>query len=137
VLGLSDAGAHASQLCDACFSTHLLQYWVRERQALDLEFAVWRLTGHAADVFRIPRRGRIAVGNYADVVVFDPETIGAGAATLVADLPGGSARLTSDANGVQHVFVNGVETVTDNESTGAVPGTIIRAGRDTATVSTR
>jgi N-acyl-D-aspartate/D-glutamate deacylase len=73
---------------------------------------------------------------HADVVVFDPETIGAEAATLVADLPGGAARLTAAAQGIVHVFVNGVETVTDNQSTGARPGTLLRSGRDTETVGT-
>ena len=58
LLGLSDAGAHASQLCDACYSTHLLGHWVRERKALSLVDAVWRLTGHPARAFRIAERGR-------------------------------------------------------------------------------
>jgi N-acyl-D-amino-acid deacylase len=60
LLGLSDAGAHASQLCDACYSTYLLGHWVRERKAITLEDAVWRLTGRWL-VFRapgLPRRRR-------------------------------------------------------------------------------
>ena len=60
--GLSDAGAHASQLCDACYSTHLLGHWVRERKALSLEDAVWRLTGHPHQAFRIAERGPRAGG---------------------------------------------------------------------------
>lgn len=95
------------------------------------------ITSQPADLFGLRDRGRLEVGGHADVVLFDPETIGAGAATLVADLPGKAARLTSTAEGIRHVFVNGVETVVDNQSTGATPGTILRSGRDTATVSTR
>ena len=76
LLGLSDAGAHASQLCDACYSTHLLGHWVRERQALTLEEAVWRLTGHPHRAFRIPERGLVHEGFYADLVAFDPERVG-------------------------------------------------------------
>ena len=72
VLGLSDAGAHASQLCDACFSTHLLGYWSRQRQTLSLEEAVWRLTGHPAQVFRLGGRGIVGEGYTADLVAFDP-----------------------------------------------------------------
>ena len=73
LLGLSDAGAHASQLCDACYSTHLLGHWVRERKALSLEDAVWRLTGHPHQAFRIPERGLVQEGFLADLVAFDPD----------------------------------------------------------------
>ena len=78
----------------------------------------------------------IAPGAYADLVVFDPATIGSGPATLVADLPGGSARLTADARGVEHVLVNGIEIVTGNVANGRTPGAVLRSGRDTQTVST-
>jgi N-acyl-D-aspartate/D-glutamate deacylase len=94
------------------------------------------ITDEPARLFGLRDRGRLEVGAHADVVVFDPEQIGAEAATLVADLPGGSARLTAGAEGVKHVFVNGVETVRDNQPTGATPGTILRSGRDTETVAT-
>ena len=73
LLGLSDAGAHASQLCDACYSTHLLGHWVRERKALTLEDAVWRLTGHPHQAFRIADRGLVQEGFHADLVAFDPD----------------------------------------------------------------
>ncbi len=136
MIGGSDAGAHLDRMCGAPYTTRFLGDMIRGRKLVPLEEAVRMITDQPAQLFGLRDRGRLAVGNHADVVVFDPETIGADAATLVADLPGGSARLTSDAQGVKHVFVNGVETVTDNQSTGAVPGTIIRAGRDTATVST-
>jgi N-acyl-D-aspartate/D-glutamate deacylase len=70
MLGLSDAGAHASQLCDACFSTHLLGHWVRERRTLALEQAVRMLTSRPAEVMGITDRGRLAPGR-GNVVVFD------------------------------------------------------------------
>ena len=71
----------------------------------------------------------------ADIVVFDPETIGSENATLVYDLPGDTPRLTAGANGVVRVLVNGVETVADNAPTGALPGSVLRSGRDTETVA--
>ena len=77
LLGLSDAGAHASQLCDAVFSTYLLEHWVRETGVLSLQQAVWRLTGHPASVFRLTDRGVIAPGAFADLVAFDPASIAA------------------------------------------------------------
>ena len=76
LLGLSDAGAHASQLCDACYSTHLLGHWVRERKALTLSDAVWRLTGQPHQAFRVAERGLVREGFHADLVAFDPDTIG-------------------------------------------------------------
>src|SRR5207237_5534147 len=107
VLGLSDAGAHASQLCDACFSTHLLEHWVRDTGTITLEQAVWRLTGQPAAAFRIPQRGRIAEGFYADLVAFDPETVGVdGELERVWDLPAGADRLVPRSGGLEHMWVN-------------------------------
>ena len=79
-------------------------------------------------------RGRIAEGCHADLVIFDPARIGSEPATLVADLPGGSPRLTAGSTGVVRVLVNGVETVADGAATGATPGRVLRSGRDTDTV---
>src|SRR6185503_21030073 len=101
VLGLSDAGAHASQLCDACFSTHLLGHWVREKGVLSLEKAVRMLTSRPAEIAGIRDRGRLAIGMPADVVVFDPKTVGAGKLRRVRDMPAGADRLVSDASGIE------------------------------------
>ena len=88
-----------------------------------------------ARYFGLNNRGRLVVGFNADVVVFDPASIGAGDVELVEDLPGNSARLYSTALGVEKVFVNGHLTVDGGKSTGELPGTILRSGRDTSTVS--
>ncbi|HEY3723557.1 MAG TPA: amidohydrolase family protein [Acidimicrobiia bacterium] len=137
MVGGSDAGAHLDRMCGAPYTTRFLGDTIRGRKLVALEEAVRMITSQPADLFGLRDRGRLEVGGHADVVLFDPGTIGAGPATLVADLPGAAARLTSTAEGIRHVFVNGVETVVDNQSTGATPGTILRSGRDTATVSTR
>jgi N-acyl-D-aspartate/D-glutamate deacylase len=133
MLGLSDAGAHASQLCDACFSTHLLSRWVRERKALSLEEAVRKLTSETADIFGLEGRGRLAVGNPADVVVFDAATVGCSPLRRVADQPGGAERLVSDAIGIDAVVVNGtIIRQSDKDlvpSTGPLPGRLLRAGK--------
>src|SRR6185295_18998412 len=100
VLGLSDAGAHASQLCDACFSTHLLGHWVRERGALVLEQAIAMLTTRPAELLGLRDRGRLAPGLAADVTVFDPATVGCSPLRRVHDLPAGADRLVSDATGI-------------------------------------
>ena len=128
LLGLSDAGAHASQLCDACFSTHLLGHWVRERQALPLEQAVWRLTGHPHRAFRIPGRGLVQEGFHADLVAFDPATVGCTPVERVADQPGGADRLVVRSTGVEHVWVNGVAIRRAGEDVpGAAPGRLLGA----------
>ncbi len=110
VLGLSDAGAHASQLCDACFSTHLLGYWSRQRETLSLEEAVWRLTGHPAQVFRLRGRGLVREGYVADLVAFDPEQVGTAEPVRTWDLPAGADRLVVDSVGIDHVWVGGTPT---------------------------
>jgi N-acyl-D-amino-acid deacylase len=132
VLGLSDAGAHASQLCDACFSTHLLGHWVREKGTLALEEAVRMLTTRPAEVFGITDRGRLAVGRPADVVVFDPRTIGAGKLRRVHDLPAKADRLVADAIGIEAVIVNG-QLIRRNgtdvvDAASRLPGKLLRNG---------
>ena len=132
VLGLSDAGAHASQLCDGCFSTHLLSHWVREKGALSIEQAVRLLTSRSADVFGITDRGRLAPGLAGDVAVFDPDTVGCSPLRRVHDLPAGQDRLVSDAEGIRAVVVNGVvlrENGRDSlDPDGELPGRVLRGG---------
>jgi N-acyl-D-aspartate/D-glutamate deacylase len=132
MLGLSDAGAHASQLCDSCFSTHLLSHWVRDRKALTIEQAVHKLTAEAADIFGITDRGRLAVGRPADVVVFDPGTVGCSTLRRVTDQPAGADRLIADASGIDAVLVNGVPIRVDGaDAIGAdddLPGRLLRHG---------
>lgn len=134
VVGLSDGGAHASQLCDACFSTYMLGHWVRERGSLELEYAIWLLTARSADVCNIDDRGRLKVGLAADVVVFNADTVGAGALQRVYDFPGGADRLISEASGIDAVVVNGVLLRQHNRDLldsreGKLPGRVLRNGR--------
>jgi len=135
MLGGSDAGAHLDRMCGAPYPTRFIGDALRGRKLVGLERAVQMLTDEPARLFGLRDRGRLEVGGFADVVVFDPETVGSEDATLVADLPGGSARLTAGSIGVVRVLVNGVETVADGKATGATPGTVLRSGRDTRTVS--
>jgi N-acyl-D-aspartate/D-glutamate deacylase len=126
VLGLSDAGAHASQLCDACFSTYLLEHWVRDTGVLTLEQAVHRLTGHVAKVFRLDGRGYIAPGLAADLVAFDADAVGVERIERVWDFPAGADRLVAHSKGVQATWVNGVPTRMDGKDLDdARPGRVI------------
>ena len=116
VLGLSDAGAHVDQLCDAPLPTDLLGTWVRERKVMPLERAVRKLTGEPADIFGFVRRGYLREGNWADVCVFDPSTVGTGPLRRVRDFPADAERLTAEQpTGVRHVLVNGTPIRVDGE----------------------
>jgi N-acyl-D-aspartate/D-glutamate deacylase len=106
-IALSDAGAHLSFLCDADFGPHLLGHWVRERGVMSLEAAVHKLTKQVADIFGIRRRGCLAVGNQADLLLFDPARVASGARRRVADMPAGGQRLTTAALGLHGTWVNG------------------------------
>jgi N-acyl-D-aspartate/D-glutamate deacylase len=117
VLGLSDAGAHVDQLCDAPLYTDLLGRWVRERGLMPLERAVRKLSGEAADLFGFVRRGYLREGYQADVCVFDPQTVDPGPLRRVRDFPADAERLTADQpRGVRHVLVNGTPIRADERS---------------------
>ena len=109
VIALSDAGAHLMYFCDAGYGLHFLAHWVRGRGSFTLEEAVRRLTSDPATKYRIPKRGRIAPGYRADLLLFDPATVGVSNLKRVEDLPGGGARMLRDPVGVHGVWVNGVE----------------------------
>jgi len=123
----SDSGAHVAQIMDSSLQTHLLSYWVREKQAFTLEQAVRRITYDTATVWGLHDRGLIREGMAADLVVFDPATIGPRLPEVVHDLPAGAKRLKQTANGIRHTIVNGQILLTDNEPTGANPGRLLRA----------
>jgi N-acyl-D-aspartate/D-glutamate deacylase len=110
VVALSDAGAHLIYMCDAGFGLHFLARWVRERGDFDMVEGIRRLTSHPADLYGIQNRGRIAVGAQADLLLFDPSTVGVSPAERVADLPGGGRRTIRRPIGVHGVFCNGVMT---------------------------
>jgi N-acyl-D-amino-acid deacylase len=130
-LGLSDAGAHVSQLCDAPQATDLLGNWVRQRGVLTIEQAVRKLSGQQADIFGFADRGYLTPGAWADVVVFDPLTVGPGPLRRVRDFPANGERLTADQpTGIRHVFVNGdaiqLDGVTQLDAHRRLPGQMLR-----------
>jgi N-acyl-D-aspartate/D-glutamate deacylase len=137
MIGGSDAGAHLDRMCGAPYTTRFLADSLRGRQLVSLERAVQLITSAPAELFGLRDRGVLREGAIADLVVFDPETVGSDDAMLVADLPGDSARLTAGSHGIVRVLVGGVPVVEDGAATGATPGVLLRSGRDTETVTAR
>ncbi|HEV8031536.1 MAG TPA: amidohydrolase family protein [Stellaceae bacterium] len=128
LIALGDAGAHVDMLCDAGYPTYLLGTWVRERQIMSLEQAIPRLTAQPADLFGIKGRGRLALGNAADIAIFDPETIGsASRGERRHDLPGGAKRMVMPSRGIEYTIVNGMVVYAGGRATGATPGTVLRS----------
>lgn len=114
LVSLSDAGAHLTFFNDAGFGLHLMGYWSRELGKMTLQEAVRRLTSLPAEVLGLKNRGQIRKGFFADLLLFDPQTVNRGNKHRVFDLPGGAARLHTGAIGVKAVWVNGKQVADHN-----------------------
>jgi N-acyl-D-amino-acid deacylase len=124
--GLADTGAHAGQICDADMGTHFLSYWQRDRQLFSLSDAIRRLTSLPAGVLGLAQRGSLQVGNFADINVFDIDTLASAHPTYVNDFPGGAGRLQIGARGYAATIVNGAVVTEQGVNTGARPGRVLR-----------
>ena len=127
VITFSDSGAHVSQIMDSSLQTHLLSYWVREKQAMTLEDAIKQITYNTATMWGLHDRGLLREGMAADLVVFDADTIGAKMPEVVHDLPASARRLKQTADGILNTVVNGEILLTNNDHSGAVPGRLLRS----------
>lgn len=114
LVSLSDAGAHLTFFNDAGYGLHLMGHWSRDRGVMSLSEAVRRLTLQSAQIFGMTDRGLLREGHAADLLLFDPATVGRAATRRVHDLPGGAARLHTDARGVHGVWVNGRQVADGN-----------------------
>jgi N-acyl-D-aspartate/D-glutamate deacylase len=137
IVGASDAGAHLDMIDSFSFSTTLLAKSVREHDLMPIEEAVHHLTERPALLYGLRDRGVLRAGAHADVVVFDPATVGPAPVHTRFDLPGGAGRVYGGAVGIHHVLVNGVPCVEGETLLDARPGTLLRSGRDTSTVTAR
>jgi len=135
VIGASDAGAHVDVASSFTYTTSILAGAVRQRNLLSLEEAVHQLTEIPRRVVGLRDRGRVVAGWWADLVIFDHDTVRPAPVHVRADLPGDARRLFAGATGIEHVLVNGVEVVTAGRLTGDHPGRVLRSGRDTETIS--
>ena len=128
MIGLSDGGAHVDMLCDAGYTTYLLGNWVRNREAVTLEFAIRRITSEPANFFGIRERGQLKPGWKADITIFDYNTVNsARRAKMAYDLPGGGRRLVMPAEGIEYTIVNGRISYEHGKQSGVLAGEVMRS----------
>jgi len=133
MLGGSDAGAHLDRMCGSTYPTTFLRDVLHGRKLVALESAVHMMTGVPAELFGLRDRGVVREGHLADLVLFDPESVGSEESAFQADLPGNSERLTAGSLGIRRVWVNGQTSIVDGAPSGTCAGQILQPGRDTAT----
>ena len=131
-MGLSDGGAHCGAICDGGMPTFMLTHWTRDRtrgEKLPLEYIVRRQTSQTAELYGITDRGLVAPGMRADLNLIDYDQLGFDVPRMAYDLPAGGRRIVQKAHGYVGTWVAGIQTVADDEFTGATPGKLLRAGR--------
>jgi N-acyl-D-amino-acid deacylase len=126
VIAQSDSGAHVSQIMDSSIPTYFLAHWVRQREAFTWEEGIAMLTARPAFEWGLADRGLLREGYVADVVVFDPESIGPKLPSARADLPAGGTRLVQEADGIRASVVAGQVLLENGVFTDARPGRLIR-----------
>ncbi|ETW93237.1 MAG: hypothetical protein ETSY1_40080 [Candidatus Entotheonella factor] len=122
----SDSGAHVCQEMGSSLQTHMLSYWVRDKQAFTLEEAIRMLTFDNASAWELPNRGLIRTGYAADLVLFDEARVKPKLPTVEQDLPGGARRLVQKAEGIAATIVNGRVAIENGEATGDAPGQVLK-----------
>lgn len=127
MIGLADSGAHVGMIMDASLPTFFLAHWVRDRAEFTIAEGVRRLTSDTAGVFGIAERGVLEPGRFADVNVFDLDALALPMPEFVYDFPGGAGRFVQRGRGYDATLVNGEVTVEAGESTGSLPGTLLRS----------
>ena len=125
LVGQSDAGAHLIYDAGYGYATRFLGHWIRGRKVMSLEEGVRKLTFMVASIFGLHDRGLIRPGLAADLVLFDPQTIGDCEPEMANDLPGGEKRLVQKAVGVKMTVVNGEVLTEDGRHTGVLPGRVL------------
>ena len=130
LFGLSDAGAHVGTVCDASATTYLLTHWARDRTQgrLPLETAVQLLTARNADYVGLRDRGRIQLGQRADLNLIDPARLAVGPAELVRDMPAGGKRFLQKGQGYIGTWVAGRCVQCEGAVSTERPGRLVRLG---------
>ncbi len=133
LFGLSDGGAHCGVIADAGMPTFILTHWARDRtkgEKFPLEFLVRKLTSDTARAYGLNDRGQLKEGLLADVNVIDFDALRLHRPEAVYDLPAGGRRLVQRAEGYRYTIKSGEVTFEDGQHTGALPGGLVRGGRE-------
>jgi N-acyl-D-amino-acid deacylase len=125
IIGVSDGGAHLGKDDGADWSSYFLRSWVMDRNHWSLEEGIRQITHVPASLVGLADRGLIRPGGWADMMIFDPATVGPGHKEFVHDLPGGVARYKSWPQGIAATIVNGVPIVADGQLTDDLPGQVV------------
>ena len=138
LLGLSDGGAHCTSIVDAGVPTFMLTHWSRDRSRgpkLPVEMLIKRQTSETADFFGLSDRGRLTPGLRADVNLIDYERLQVQKPELVHDMPANGRRFVQRVTGYETTLVAGEPIFERGEHTGAMPGRLVRAGREPAVMA--
>jgi N-acyl-D-aspartate/D-glutamate deacylase len=133
IFGLSDGGAHCGVIADAGMPTFILTHWGRDRtkgERFPIEFLVRKLTRDTAMAYGLSDRGELKPGMLADINVIDFDQLRLYRPEAVYDLPAGGRRLVQRADGYRYTVKSGQVTFEDGVSTGALPGSLVRGGRE-------
>ena len=133
LLGLSDGGAHCTSIIDAGLPSYMLAHWGRDRSRgpkLPLELLVKRQTSETSEFFGLKDRGRLAPGLRADINVIDFDALKLHKPELVHDMPANGRRFIQRVEGYEVTLVAGTPIFERGQHTGAMPGRLVRAGRN-------
>ena len=133
LFGLSDGGAHCGVIADAGMPSFILSYWARDRvkgARFPLEFLVRKLSSDTARAYGLNDRGELRPGLLADINVIDFDNLRLFRPEAVHDLPAGGKRLIQRVEGYRFTIKSGQVTFEDGVSTGALPGGLVRGGRE-------
>jgi N-acyl-D-aspartate/D-glutamate deacylase len=133
LFGLSDGGAHCGVIADAGMPTFILTHWARDRvkgAQFPLEFLVRKLSSDTARAYGLKDRGELRPGMLADVNVIDFDKLRLFRPEAIHDLPAGGKRLVQRVEGYRYTVKSGQVTFEDGEHTGALPGSLVRGGRE-------
>ena len=128
IIGVSDGGAHLARDDGADWSSYFLRSWVMERKRWSLEEGIRQITQVPAALMGLSDRGMLKVGGWADIMIFDPNTIAPWKKEFVHDLPGGVGRWKAWGKGVKATIVNGQPIVLDGKLTKNLPGHVVSPG---------
>jgi N-acyl-D-aspartate/D-glutamate deacylase len=133
LFGLSDGGAHCGVIADAGMPSFILMHWARDRTKgaqFPLEFLVRKLSSDTARAYGLNDRGQLKPGMLADINVIDFENLKLHRPEAVYDLPAGGRRLVQQVEGYRYTIKSGQVTLEDGAFTGALPGGLVRGGRE-------